>query len=118
MYLGKHMPSYDDLSPEDQGKIDDLLTHVRPAAGTFAQSANTAKLIGQSGVVTGAVSLIDSLDSGTIPNRTGLAEAQALEPSQVKELLADLAAVASTYGTPEKSALQIAACGVNAIIRG
>ena len=112
------MPSYDDLTPEEQAKIDDLLTHVRPAAGTFAQSANTAKLIGQSGDVTGAVSLIDSLDSGTIPNRTGLAEAQAMEPSQVKELLADLAAVASTYGTPEKSALQIAACGVNAIIRG
>ena len=43
------MPSYDDLSPEDQGKIDDLLSHVRPAAGTFAQSANTAKLIRQSG---------------------------------------------------------------------
>ena len=78
------MPSYDDLSPEDQGKIDDLLTHVRPAAGTFAQSANTAKLIGQSGDVTGSVSLIDSLDSGTIPNRTGLAEAQALEPSQAR----------------------------------
>ena len=112
------MPSYDYLTPEEQAKIDDLLTHVRPAAGTFAQSANTAKLIGQSGDVTGAVSLIDSLDSGTIPNRTGLAEAQALEPSQVKELLADLAAVASTYGTPEKSALQSAACGVNAIIRG
>ena len=64
------------------------------------------------------MSLIDSLDSGTIPNKTGLAEAQPLTPDQVKELLADLAAVASTYGTPEKSALQIAACGVNAIIKG
>ena len=112
------MPSYDDLTPEEQAKIDDLLTHVRPAAGTFAQSANTAKLIGQSGDLPGAVSLIDSLDSGTIPNRTGLAEAQPLSPDQVKELLADLASVAATYGTPEKSALQIAACGVNAIIRG
>ena len=112
------MPAYDDLSPEDQAKIDDLLSHVRPAAGTFAQSANTAKLIGQSGDVTGAKALIDSLDSGTIPNRTGLAEAQPLSPDQVKELLADLASVAATYGTPEKSALQIAACGVNAIIRG
>ena len=112
------MPSYDDLTPEDQSKSDDLLTHVRPAAGTFAQSANTAKLIGQSGDVTGAVLLIDSLDSGTIPNKTGLAEAQPLTTDQVKELLADLAAVAATYGTPEKSALQIAACGVNAIIRG
>ena len=112
------MPSYDDLTPEDQAKIDDLLTHVRPAAGTFAQSANTAKLIGQSGDVTGAKALIDSLDAGTIPNKTGLAEAQPLTTDQVKELLADLAAVAATYGTPEKSALQIAACGVNAIIRG
>ena len=112
------MPSYDDLSPEDQGKIDDLLTHVRPAAGTFAQSAHNAELIGASGAVTGATALIASLDSGTIPNKTGLAEAQPLEPSQVQELLADLAAVAATYGTPEKSALQIAACGVNAIIRG
>ena len=112
------MPSYDDLTPEEQAKIDDLLTHVRPAAGTFAQSANTAKLIGQSGDVTGAVSLIDSLDSGTIPNRTGLAEAQPLTPDQVKELLADLAAVAATYGTPEKTSLQIRAAGVNAIIRG
>ena len=112
------MPSYDDLTPEDQAKIHDLLTHVRPAAGTFAQSANTAKLIGQSGDVTGAKALIDSLDAGTIPNKTGLAEAQPLTTDQVKELLADLAAVAATYGTPEKSALQIAACGVNAIIRG
>ena len=112
------MPSYDDLTPEDQAKIDDLLTHVRPAAGTFAQSAHTAKLIGQSGDVTGAKALIDSLDAGTIPNKTGLAEAQPLTTDQVKELLADLAAVAATYGTPEKSALQIAACGVNAIIRG
>ena len=112
------MPSYDDLTPEEQSKIDDLLTHVRPAAGTFAQSANTAKLIGQSGDVTGAVSLIDSLDSGTIPNKTGLAEAQPLEPSQVQELLADLEKVVSQFGTPQKSALQIAACGVNAIIRG
>ena len=112
------MPSYDDLSAEDQAKIDDLLTHVRPAAGTFAQSAHNAELIGASGSVTGAVSLIASLDSGTIPNRTGLSEAQPLEPSQVQELLADLAAVSSTYGTPEKSALQIAACGVNAIIGG
>tara|TARA_Y100000593_G_scaffold77412_1_gene143354 strand:+ start:697 stop:1032 length:336 start_codon:yes stop_codon:yes gene_type:complete len=111
------MPSYDDLSPEDQAKIDDLLTHVRPAAGTFAQSAHTAKLIGQSGDVTGAKALIDSLDSGTIPNRTGLAEAQPLTPDQVKELLADLAAVAAMYGTPEKTALQIRAAGVNAIIR-
>lgn len=111
------MPSYDDLSPEDQGKIDDLLSHVRPAAGTFAQSAHSAQLINASGSVTGAVSLIDSLDSGTIPNKTGLAEAQALAPDQVKELLSDLAAVAATYGTAEKSALQIAACGVNAIIR-
>ena len=112
------MPSYDDLTPEDQAKIDDLLTHVRPAAGTFAQSSHTAKLIGQSGDVTGAKALIDSLDAGTIPNKTGLAEAQPLTTDQVKELLADLAAVAATYGTPEKSALQIAACGVNAIIRG
>ena len=112
------MPSYDDLTPEAQAKIDDLLTHVRPAAGTFAQSANTAKLIGQSGDVTGAKALIASLDAGTIPNKTGLAEAQPLTTDQVKELLADLAAVAATYGTPEKSALQIAACGVNAIIRG
>ena len=112
------MPSYDDLTPEDQAKIDDLLTHVRPAAGTFAQSANTAKLIGQSGDVTGAVSLIDSLDSGTIPNRTGLAEAQPLTPDQVKELLADLEKVVSEFGSPEKSSLQIAACGVNAIIGG
>ena len=110
------MPTYADLSPEEQGKIDDLLTHVRPAAGTFAQSSHTAKLIQQSGQVTGAVSLIDSLDAGTIPNKTNLAEAQPLEPSQVQELLADLAAVAATYGTPEKSALQLAACGVNAII--
>ncbi len=112
------MPSYDDLTAAEQAKVDDLLTHVRPAAGTFAQSAHTAELIGASGSVTGAVSLIDSLDSGTIPNRTNLAEAQPLTPDQVKELLADLAAVAATYGTPEKSALQIAACGVNAIIRG
>jgi len=112
------MPSYDDLSPEDQQKIDDLLTHVRPAAGTFAQSANTAKLIGQSGDVTGATALVNSLDAGTIPNKTGLAEAQALSPDQVKELLADLASVATTYGTPEKSSLQIAAAGVNAIIGG
>ena len=112
------MASYDDLSPEDQGKIDDLLSHVRPAAGTFAQSSHTAKLIGQSGSVTGATALLASLDSGTIPNKTGLAEAQPLEPSQVQELLADLAAVAATYGTPEKTSLQIAAAGVNAIIRG
>ena len=112
------MPSYDDLTPEEQAKIDDLLTHVRPAAGTFAQSANTAKLIGQSGDVTGAVSLIDSLDSGTIPNRTGLAEAQPLTPDQVKELLADLEKVVTEFGTPEKTALQIRAAGVNAIIRG
>ena len=110
------MPSYDDLSPQDQEKIDDLLTHVRPAAGTFAQSSHTAKLIQQSGEVTGAVSLIDSLDSGTIPNKTGLAEAQPLEPSQVQELLADLAAVAATYGTPEKTSLQMRAAGGNAII--
>ena len=112
------MPSYDDLSPQDQEKIDDLLSHVRPAAGTFAQSANTAKLIGQSGEVTGAKALIDSLDAGTIPNKTGLAEAQPLSPSQVQELLADLASVAATYGTSEKSSLQIAACGINAIIGG
>ena len=112
------MASYDDLSPEDQGKIDDLLSHVRPAAGTFAQSSHTAKLIGQSGDVTGATSLISSLDAGTIPNKTGLAEAQPLEPSQVQELLADLEKVVTEFGTPEKSALQIAACGVNAIIRG
>ena len=111
------MPSYDDLTPEDQSKIDDLLTHVRPAAGTFAQSAHTAELIGASGAVTGATALISGLDSGTIPNRTGLAEAQSLTPDQVQELLADLAAVATTYGTPEKTALQIRACGVNAIIR-
>ena len=111
------MPSYDDLSPEDQGKIDDLLTHVRPAAGTFAQSANTAKLIGQSGDVTGAKALIDSLNAGTIPNKTGLAEAQPLTPDQGKELLADLEKVVSEFGTPQKSSLQIAACGVNAIIR-
>jgi len=112
------MPAYDDLSPEDQGKIDDLLSHVRPAAGTFAQSAHTAELIGASGSVTGAVSLIDSLDSGTIPNRTGLAEAQPLTPDQVKELLADLEKVVSEFGSDAKSSLQIAACGVNAIING
>ena len=112
------MPSYDDLSPEDQAKVNDLLSHVRPAAGTFAQSAHNAELIGASGAVTGATALIASLDSGTIPNKTGLAEAQPLEPSQVQELLADLAAVAAPYGTPEKSSLQIAAAGVNAIIRG
>ena len=112
------MPSYDDLSPQDQEKIDDLLTHVRPAAGTFAQSSHTAKLIGQSGDVTGAVSLIDSLDSGTIPNKTGLAEAQPLTPDQVQELLADLEKVVSEFGSPQKSSLQIAACGVNAIIGG
>ena len=112
------MPSYDDLSPEDQAKIDDLLSHVRPAAGTFAQSAHTAELIGASGSVTGATALIASLDSGTIPNKTGLAEAQPLSPSQVQELLADLASVAATYGTSEKSSLQIAACGINAIIGG
>lgn len=112
------MPSYDDLSPEDQGKIDDLLSHVRPAAGTFAQSSHNAELIGASGAVTGATALIASLDSGTIPNKTGLAEAQPLEPSQVQELLADLETVVSEFGTPEKSSLQIAACGVNAIIRG
>lgn len=110
------MASYDDLTPEEQQKIDDLLTHVRPAAGTFAQSANSAKLIGESGAVTGAISLVSSLDSGTIPNKTNLAEAQPLDPSQVEELLADLAAVAATYGTPEKTSLQIRAVGVNAII--
>tara|TARA_Y100000593_G_scaffold70502_1_gene129435 strand:- start:133 stop:471 length:339 start_codon:yes stop_codon:yes gene_type:complete len=112
------MPSYDDLSADDQQKIDDLLTHVRPAAGTFAQSANTAKLIGQSGDVTGAVSLIDSLDSGTIPNRTGLAEAQPLSPDQVKELLADLEKVVSEFGSDAKTDLYIAAAGINAITRG
>ena len=112
------MPSYDDLTPDDPSQLADLLTHVRPAAGTFAQSANTAKLIGQSGDVTGAVLLIDSLDSGTIPNKTGLAEAQPLTPDQVQELLADLEKVVSEFGSPQKSSLQIAACGVNAIIGG
>ena len=110
------MPSYDDLSLEDQQKIDDFLTHVRPAAGTFAQSANTAKLIGQSGSVTGATALIASLDSGTIPNKTGLAEAQPLEASQVQELLTDLGKGVSEFGSEAKTNLYIAACGVNAII--
>jgi len=112
------MPSYDDLSPQDQEKIDDLLSHVRPAAGTFAQSSHTAKLIGQSGDVTGATSLISSLDAGTIPNKTGLAEAQPLFPSQVQELLADLAKVVSEFGTDEKTNLYIAASGINAITKG
>ena len=112
------MPSYDDLSPEDQGKIDNLLSHVRPAAGTFAQSSHTAKLIRQSGEVTGAVSLISGLDSGTIPNKTGLAEAQSLEPSQVQELLADLEQVVSEFGSDAKTDLYIAAAGINAITKG
>ena len=112
------MPSYDDLTAAEQAKIDDLLTHVRPAAGTFAQSANTAKLIRQSGEVTGAVSLIDSLDSGTIPNKTGLAEAQPLQPSQVQELLADLEKVVSEFGSDAKTDLYIAAAGINAITKG
>lgn len=112
------MASYDDLTPEEQAKIDDLLTHVRPAAGTFAQSAHTAELINASGSVTGAVSLIASLDSGTIPNKTGLAEAQPLFPSQVQELLADLQQVVSEFGTDEKTNLYIAAAGINAITKG
>ena len=112
------MPSYDDLSPEDQAKIDDLLSHVRPAAGTFAQSAHNAELIGASGSVTGATALISSLNSGTIPNKTGLAEAQPLDPSQVQELLADLEKVVAEFGTPQKTSLQIRGAGVNAIIRG
>jgi len=112
------MPSYDDLSAEDQAKIDDLLTHVRPAAGTFAQSAHNAELIVASGSVTGAVSLIASLDSGTIPNRTGLSEAQPLKPSQVQELLADLEKVVSEFGSDAKTDLYIAAAGINAITRG
>jgi hypothetical protein len=110
--------SYDDLTAEEQAKIDALLTHVRPAAGTFAQSAHTAELICASGSVTGATALIASLDSGTIPNKTGLAEAQPLFPSQVQELLADLAKVVSEFGTDEKTNLYIAASGINAITKG
>ena len=112
------MPAYDDLSPEDQAKIDDLLSHVRPAAGTFAQSAHTADLIGASGAGIGATALIASLDSGTIPNKTGLAEAQPLTPDQVQELLADLEKVVSEFGSAAKTDLYIAAAGINAITKG
>jgi len=106
--------SYDDLSPEDQGKIDNLLSHVRPAAGVFAKSSANAEWIIQSGESTNATQLVQSLDSGTIPQKTHLADAQPLTPSEVLQLIADLQKVVDEFGG--QSDLFIKACGVNAII--
>ena len=111
------MPSYEELSSEDQQKVDEALQHIRPACGTFAQSSAKAAWITQSAQVSGALDIIATID-GAIPNATGLSQAGDLTAAEVAELVADLQSIADTYGTDPKRALHLKACGVNAIIRG
>ena len=110
------MASYDDLTPDEQQAIDDFMSHVRPAAGVFAQSTNNAQWILSSGDANSAIELIQSLDSGTIPQKTGLADALPLTPAETLQLVADLQKVVDEFAS--QSDLFIKACGVNAIIRG
>ena len=110
------MASYDDLTAEEQQAIDDFMSHVRPAAGVFAQSTNNAQWILSSGDANNAIALIQSLDAGTIPQETNLADALALTPAETLQLVADLQKVVDEFAS--QSDLFIKACGVNAIIRG
>jgi len=110
------MPSYDDLTPAEQATIDACMLLVRPTGGSFARSSAKAKLIGQDSVVSGAAALIASLDSGTVPNKTNLAGALPMSPANCQTMLAQLDAIASTYGTDANTEIYIRAAGVNAIL--
>lgn len=109
------MPGYDDLTPAEQATVDACMLLVRPTGGMFAKSAAKAKLIAQDSVVSGAAALIAGLD-GTIPNKTNLAGALPMSAADCQTMLAQLDAIASTYGTDANTELYIRAAGVNAIL--
>tara|TARA_B100000029_G_scaffold146623_1_gene141950 strand:- start:2923 stop:3258 length:336 start_codon:yes stop_codon:yes gene_type:complete len=108
--------TYDDLAPDQQAAIDELMRLVRPLGRTFAQAAHRAGVIQQSHQQT-TKAILDSLDAGSeIPNKTDLAGATAMTVEDVAGLLADLAVVESSFGPADNTARYLKAAGLNAVI--
>jgi hypothetical protein len=106
---------YVDLSAEDKELLDTLVGQLRAQSGVINQYLARARTISDL-FVAGGSTVVTSLDAAAVvPNKSGLAGAQALTKEEIEEILGDLNQAMNAYSTTAKRALQVKASGVNAI---
>jgi hypothetical protein len=107
--------TYEDLTSEQREVLQVYLRELRPAAIQFAASAHRASLLGAS-YGTQVESILSLLDAGAeIPNTTNLAGAEGLLKEEVEELSGDVQDIGDAFSSPEKQAIYLKACGLNAL---
>jgi len=106
------MPTYDELSTEDQSVVQATVQLIRATCGSTGRNFNAIAAIADD---TNAIAIISSV-TGTIPNESGLAGADDMTKAELVAIWNDFAAMATTHDTAGNRAAWSKAAGVTNLL--